>query len=149
MNYYIKLIGFAEDPLPVEWMKERPEVVSGVRFGREPRDRVPAIGKGDTLIYYAVGRQRFCGILEVLSDRPTRENPDTEPWEAWQKERWPWWVGLKSVVLLPADERSPHASEVGFDVKRLAHKSHVQISPAEFDKLAAAIRQRAPNAAAR
>ena len=139
MNHYIKLIGFAEDPLPVEWVKERPEVVNGVRFGDKRR---PPVSKGDRVIYYAVGRQRFCGILEVLSDCATKDNPDTEPWEAWQKEKWPWWVGLKPIILLPADERSPHVGEVGFDVKRIIHKGYLKITQGEFEKLEQAIRQR-------
>ena len=69
MAYYLKLIGESGDPLPPNWMKERPEVVNGVRFGGE---RKPPLRKGDMVIYYAVGRQRLCGVLEVTSEEPTR-----------------------------------------------------------------------------
>jgi hypothetical protein len=59
-------------------------------------------------------------LLDVISEKPTKENPATEPWTADQKFRWPWWVGLKPIILLPADERSPHVDEVNFDPRRRA-----------------------------
>jgi hypothetical protein len=54
MAFFLKLIGTAEDPLPVNWQVERPEVVNGVRYGGHK----PPVRKDDVLIYYAVGSQR-------------------------------------------------------------------------------------------
>jgi hypothetical protein len=139
MGYYLKLIGTTEDPLPVDWTTQRPQVVNGVRFGGRG---MPPLRKGDGVIYYAVGRQRLCGLLEVVSEKPTPENPPTEPWAAHEKERWPWWVGLQPIVLLPADERAPHVDEVGFDVQRIIRKSYIPIGPGEFKKMEEAIRER-------
>jgi hypothetical protein len=137
MSYFLKLIGTTEDPLPVNWMKDRPEVVNGVRFGGENK---PPPRKGDMIIYYAVGRQRLCGLLEVISEEPTRDNPQSEPWTQEQKFRWPWWLGLKPILLLEADERAPHVDEVGFEIERVKRKSFLQIGAGEFKKMEEAIR---------
>src|SRR5438132_2098850 len=138
MHYYLKLIGTAEDPLPVNWIQARPEVLNGVRFGG---DKPPPMRKGDVLVYYAVGSQRLVGILDVLSDRPTKDNPPSEPWTPEKKFRWPWWIGLRKRVLLPADERAPHATSVGIDVRQLRQKSYLPIIPDTFRKMEAAIEQ--------
>jgi hypothetical protein len=136
MSFFLKLIGTAEDPLPADWMETRREVVNGVRFGGP---RMPPPREHDKIIYYAVGSQRLVGVLEVTSKQPTRDNPASEGWTEEQKFRWPWWVGLKPIVLLPADERAPHVRELKFDAERVRQKSYIPIGAGEFQKMEALI----------
>jgi hypothetical protein len=136
MSYFLKMIGTASDPLPTDWIQTRPEVLRGVRFGKKPPTH-----KGDMLIYYAVGSQRLVGLFEVISEKPAKENPPSEPWTAAQKYMWPWWVGLKMIAQLPADERAPHARDVDFDVTRVIHQGLVALSVIEFRKMEDAVRE--------
>src|SRR6185436_1597693 len=88
-----------------------------------------------------LGRPRPCGLMRVISEQPTRENPPSEPWAEEQKFRVPWWISLEPLVLLPADERAPHIDELGFDVERVRRKSYIPIGPGEFRKMEEAIRR--------
>ena len=67
MATFLKSIGNAASPLPINWMLERPEALDGTAFPKTPRSVRP----GDFLIFYAAGRRCVVAIMEVV-DNPKR-----------------------------------------------------------------------------
>jgi hypothetical protein len=90
MGSWLKLLGKADWKVPDAWSHKRPELLRYVRFGgKQPPTEIAA---GDSLVYYAVGWERFFAIAEVTSGEPYE--PDiTHEWET----QWPWAVDIRIV----------------------------------------------------
>ena len=127
MPLFIKTIGHAGQPVPVNWMVDEASRcrLSSVVFPKYPRSVV----RGSRLIYYAAGRQRFCAVMEVISDEPTDS----------KHPRWPYELALRPLLAIPADERAPNFADVGFDPVRVRRQSHIRLKPAEYTRIVDAI----------
>ena len=82
MQGWLKLIGASDFIVPDNWAFERPDLLKIVRFG-EAHPPTP-IGRGDHLVFHAVGHQRIVAVVEVL-DAEAKLDPAPKEWE----KRWP------------------------------------------------------------
>jgi hypothetical protein len=124
---FIKTIGHARAAVPDTWMADRNwnDRLESVVFPKYPRSVV----RGSRLVYYAAGRQRFCGVMEVIADEPV-EHDD---------ERWPYLLPLRPIVAIPPDDFAPSLSDVGFDSLRVRRQSHVRLTDQEYRHISQAI----------
>src|ERR1044072_6265670 len=124
---FIKTIGQAGTPVPVNWMADPGwnDRLASVVFPKYPR----SVTRGSRLVYYAAGRHRFCAVLEGVGDEPTASGFD----------RWPYELELRPLVAIPVDEYAPSLSDVGFDPLRLRRQSHVRLREDEYERIAAGI----------
>ena len=134
MDYFLKLVGLSEDPLPREWWTARPEIVDGVFFNRFPS----AIGADSTLIYYAVGRGRgcVCGVAKVLGPATT-EFATPESWSEDRRKRFRWRMPVKVLQKIPAAADAPKFKD--FHGKRVGQGSYQRLPAGEAERMIAAI----------
>jgi hypothetical protein len=124
---FLKTIGQAGTPVPVNWMAGPGwnDRMTSVVFPKYPR----SVARGSRLIYYAAGRQRFCAVLEVIADEPTASG----------LRRWPYELALRPLVAIPVDECAPSLHDVGFNPLRVRRQSHVRLTEDEYIRIAAGI----------
>lgn len=128
MSAFLKSIGDASDPIVANWMKETPAFTEKVWFPKVPR----SVKRGDFLVYYGAGRRRVCAVVEVTDDQPT----------ATEGGRWPWFLGVRVHMAIPADEHAPTLEDVKFSSLRVRRQSHVRLTPVEFKTMADQIASR-------
>jgi hypothetical protein len=124
MRSWLKLLGTADWPMADAWLHDRQELLTQARFADPPGD----ISKGDRLVYYAVGWQRFFAIAAVRSDTPYEavHNPE---WEA----RWPWVLDVVLEKKVMRISSAPSSLELG-DLPDLRHKSYVPLTDGQLAK---------------
>jgi len=125
MTFWLKMIGTWDGPWPEGNPYDRKHI--GFR-GRKPS----GIHPGDQMILYAVRRKRIFAIVDVTSEYG---NNDEDGWNFRVDIRWPPEVNL-------AQSAGVDASEVSADLKdRVRRKSHIRLSPEEFDLAATKLRE--------
>ena len=129
MATFLKSIGNAASPLPINWMLERPEALDGTAFPKTPRSVRP----GDFLIFYAAGRRCVVAIMEVVDNPKRMGHPSA--WSEESRARWPWYVALRPHLLVPADDKAPTLEMVGFNPLRVRRQSHVRLTDEEYRRM--------------
>jgi hypothetical protein len=138
MAYFLKLLGLSDDGLPELWWEERPEIVTGVFFSRNP---APTILPGDRLIYYAVGgSKRIVAEAEVTGEA----SQDFEPPPQWTPERhakFPWRMRVKLLTRCAANVRAPRFAD--FHDKPVGQGGYQHLTDEQGRRMSEAIRRAA------
>jgi hypothetical protein len=137
---WFKLVGSTENPLPDDWVQQRPDLLTAIRFPwNKPPSDIWAPGK---LVLYAVGSgaliavQRVDGPPQLL---PRRGAPGTA------ENRWPHKLAVKTERFCPSvcfapklrDDVPTFAAKYG---SRFRNGSHWAITDEEFAVLDEVIR---------
>lgn len=132
-QYFLKMVGAADDPLAERWAEAHPKLLSEVRTPKVPR----AIHSGDLLVYYASGHQRLIAIA-----RSTIEGAQAldvaEPGE----ERWPYVVPVQVLLLIPTITLAPDWEVLGMSSSSIQQQSYVEIKAGTYAKAWEAIVKR-------
>jgi hypothetical protein len=122
--HWLKAIGHARGPLPEAWLagERAPARLERTGFPRRPR-MVP----GDRLVLYASVWKRVFGIAEVISD-PS----DAAPPGGTRSARWPWWVAIEPLVVVPHLENAPPIEAIGVAPRSMSQQSHIRLTPAQY-----------------
>ena len=140
MSYWLKMIGSTDRPLGEHPFTERPSLKRQVRF---PKDQFPGrlIGKGDWLVYYAVGGwKRIFAVVQLTGD-PERDVPSGD---AEVDRRWP---HAAAVALAPEHVDSlsfaPELRSVSKSLQAEIHQgvSHLPMGEPEFQRAREALRK--------
>jgi len=123
-SHWLKAIGHARGPLPEAWLGDERAVtrVSRTGFPRRPR-MVP----GDRLVLYASVWRRVFGIAEV-----TGEPTDAAPPGGVRSARWPWWVPVEPLVVVPHLDNAPPVQAIGVAPRSMSQQSHIRITAAQY-----------------
>lgn len=122
-RFWLKMIGAADRPLADQWVKERPELLSGVRTTKVPR----SIGRGDLLVYYSAGSQRLFAIA-----RSTIEGEQAEMVLDRKEDRWPYVIPVQVLLLIPALPRAPDWRVLNMPSATVQQKSYVELSRPQY-----------------
>jgi hypothetical protein len=124
-NHWLKAIGHARGPLPEAWLADgrAPTRLERTSFPRRPR-MVP----GDRLILYASVWKRVFGVVEVTGD-PSDATP---PGAAERSARWPWWVAIEPLVVVPHLENAPPVEAIGVTPRSMSQQSHIRLTPRQY-----------------
>ena len=137
---WFKLVGSTEDPVPEDWLKMRPDLLTEVRFPWNKRpDDIWAPGH---LILYAVGSgaliadQQVDGPPQIL---PRRGKPGTPTY------RWPHKIAVKTEYVCCPLDAAPSLRVLAPDFAdrhkaRFWNGSHWRISDDEYAQLSSIIR---------
>ena len=126
-NRFLKSFGVAGTPVPVDWITEWNDALEGTWFPKHPR----SVHMGDFFIYYAAGRQLICAVLEVTTD-PLEGHKAPDAWTPEQIRRWPWWVGVRPHLAIPADQHAPTVERIGLNPFRVRRQSHIFLTDEEY-----------------
>jgi hypothetical protein len=136
---WFKLIGSSENPIPEYWDRDRPDLLSEVRF---PWNKPPSdIWRPGKLIIYAVGAgtlvaiQSVTGAPQVLPRRGAPGSAD---------QRWPHKLAVTTDVICSPTSKAPNLHDLApeFAARHRAkfrNGSHWKIEVEEYDELAALI----------
>jgi hypothetical protein len=122
---FLKAIGHARGPLPEAWLADEraPTRTQRTGFPRRPR-----MGPGDRLVLYASVWRRIFGIAEVVGEPSDAPPPDGAPRSA----RWPWWVAIEPLIVVPRLENAPPIEAMGVAARSMSQQSHIRITEAQF-----------------
>jgi hypothetical protein len=136
---FLKMIGTATDRLDNDWLFGRSDLLDHVRFSRTKRPS--GVSRGDFLVYYAAGWERFFGIAIVTAQSAEEI---IEPGE----ERWPWRLGVRVPLVVPRIELAPRLSELGVANTSVRQQSHIVLTDEQyrmaFDALTGVVAPTAP-----
>src|SRR5689334_14048854 len=107
--YWLKSVGSSDDQQADDWTETAPQELEFVHFPEKGR---PSVQRGDYLVYYASGKKRIFGIVQI-DGRPTRDSG--EP-------RWPWRCKIRPLLIINRIHRSPELSVMN-GPERDFHKS--------------------------
>jgi hypothetical protein len=130
---WLKTIGTAEDPLPDAWLKERPDILTSVRFPKKPS----GIKRGDLLVFYASGRQKLFGLARA---KMTGEDCPHEM--AAGVDRWAWNLPVQSLVVIPTLPLALDYEVLGKTPQAVMQKSHLRLTEAEYQRFLDALTDR-------
>ena len=140
MAYWLKMIGASDWPLGDYPFEDRPSLKSEVRF---PSSQFPGrlIGKGDSLVYYAVGGWKRVFAIVQLTGEPKRGVPSGDPVI---DKRWP---HAADVLLTPYYveplSRAPLLTDISRSLQSQIQQgvSHLPMGAPEFERAREAIRR--------
>jgi hypothetical protein len=122
--HWLKAIGHARGPLPEAWLADER---APVRLSRTGFPRRPRMVPGDRLVLYASVWKRVFGIVEVVGE-PT----DAAPPGGTRSARWPWWVPIEALVVVPHLENAPPVQAIGVAPRSMSQQSHVRLTPGQY-----------------
>lgn len=125
-NHWLKAIGHAKGPLPEAWLAD-PERAA-VRLTRTGFPRRPRMAPGDRLVLYASVWKRVFGIAEVTSEPSDAAPPDG----AARSARWPWWVAIEPLVVVPHLENAPPVEALGVPPRSMSQQSHIRVTAEQY-----------------
>jgi hypothetical protein len=123
-GHWLKAIGHARGPLPEAWLGDEraPSRLARTGFPRRPR-----IAPGDRLVLYASVWRAVFGLVEV-----TGEPTDAPPPGAARSARWPWWVAIEPLVVIPHLHNAPPVEAIGVAARSMSQQSHIRLTPAQY-----------------
>lgn len=127
-NKFLKAFGFSEKHVPADWMTDWSGALVCTGFPKKPK----SVKKGDMIIYYAAGRRCVCGIFEVTTDGGINGGIPDKGWSESDKKRWPWWVGLRTHMAIPADQYAPTLEDIGINPLSVRRQSHIFLTDLEY-----------------
>jgi hypothetical protein len=128
MNYWLKSIGSAGDELDGNWLRSRRDLLDQVRFATNKRPS--GIARGDRLVLYAAGWERFYGVAIVTSTE-SREDP--------REKRWPWVLDVTVPLVVPKLELAPRLHEMSVASTSVRQQSHIALTRGQFEQALAAL----------
>jgi hypothetical protein len=132
-SHWLKALGHARGPLPEAWLADEraPTRLARTGFPRRPR-MVP----GDRLVLYASVWKRVFAVVEVTGD-PSDATPPGPG--ATRSARWPWWVPIEPLVVVPHLENAPPVEAIGVPPRSMSQQSHIRLTSAQYDLAVEAI----------
>jgi hypothetical protein len=119
VDYWLKAIGHAKGPLPVDWLATS-RGLERTGFPRRPR-----IEPGDRLVYYASVWKRIFAVVEVTSEPEIRDDAPA---------RWPWSVEVTPLLVIPRLDDAPPVEACGVAARSMSQQSHISITRDHFDR---------------
>ncbi len=101
----------------------RLDLLDRVRFARNKRPS--GVQRGDRLVFYAAGWERFFGIGIVVSDEPYEQ---TEPGE----ERWPWVLDVEVPLVVPRLRLAPMLTQIDVASTSVRQQSHIRLTNEQY-----------------
>lgn len=86
---------------------------------------------GDRLVLYAPVWRCVFGLAEVTGE-PTDE--PTGPHPARQSPRWPWWVPIEPLLVVPLLANAPPVEAIGVVARSMSQQSHIRLRPDHYDR---------------
>lgn len=83
---------------------------------------------GDRLVLYASVWKRVFGIAEVTSEPSDAIPPDGAP----RSQRWPWWVAIEPLIVVPHLENAPPIEAIGVPLRSMSQQSHIRLTPGQY-----------------
>lgn len=117
-NYWLKMVGAADDPLDNRWIEANPELLREVRSPWRPS----GIKKNDILVYYAAGEQRLFAIA-----RSTEDGEGCQEVHKAGEERWPWLLHVQVGLAVPTLRQAPHWEVLGIKSTSVQQQSYIEI----------------------
>ena len=96
--------------------------------------RRPRIEPGDRLVLYASVWRAVFGLAEVIGE-PT----DAAPPGAARSARWPWWVPIEPLVVIPHLHNAPPVEAIGVAARSMSQQSHIRLRPEHYERAVAAL----------
>jgi hypothetical protein len=124
--YWLKAVGHARGPLPEAWLVDER---ARARLARTGFPRRPRIVPGDRLILYASVWKRVFGIVEVTAGPSDAAPPGPD---ATRSARWPWWVAIEPLVVVPHLENAPPVEAIGVAPRSMSQQSHIRLTPGQY-----------------
>ena len=90
---------------------------------------------GDRLVLYASVWRCVFALCEVIGE-PTDAVP---PGEAARSARWPWWVPVEALLVVPRLANAPPVEAIGVAARSMSQHSHIRIGPEHYARAAEAI----------
>jgi hypothetical protein len=128
MNYWLKSIGSADDQLDGNWLDSRRDLLDQIRFATNKRPS--GIARGDRLVLYAAGWERFYGVAIVTSSE-SRKDPG--------EKRWPWVLDVTVPLVVPRLDLAPRLHEMDVASTSVRQQSHIALTRERFEKALAAL----------
>jgi hypothetical protein len=131
-SHWLKAIGHARGPLPEAWLagERAPVLLTRTGFPRRPR-----MAPGDRLVLYASVWRRVFALAEVAGE-PTDAPP---PGGAPRSARWPWWVAIEPLVVVPHLENAPPVEAIGVAARSMSRQSHIRLTAEHYARAVEAI----------
>jgi hypothetical protein len=83
---------------------------------------------GDRLVLYASVWRRVFAVAEVVGE-PT----DATPPGGRRSARWPWWVPIEALLVVPRLENAPPLEVLGVPARSMSQQSHIRITPRQYE----------------
>ncbi|MCW3005047.1 MAG: hypothetical protein JWQ20_4345 [Conexibacter sp.] len=125
-GHWLKAIGHARGPLPEAWLAD---ARAPARLARTGFPRRPRIVPGDRLVLYASVWKRVFGVVEVVGE-PTDAMPPGP--DAVRSARWPWWVPIEPLVVVPHLENAPPVEAIGVAARSMSQQSHIRLTAGQY-----------------
>jgi len=122
-NYWLKMVGAANDRLADNWIEANPELLREVRSPWRPS----GIKRNDILVYYAAGEQCLFAIARATENG---EECVEEPKRG--EERWPWVLHSHVRLAIPTLKLSPHWGVLGLASSSVQQSSYIEISAPQY-----------------
>jgi hypothetical protein len=124
---WLKAVGHAKGPLPEAWLagERAPARLSRTGFPRRPR-----IGPGDRLVLYASVWRAVFGLAEVTGPPTDAPPPDG----AARSARWPWWVPIEPLVVVPHLRNAPPVEAIGVAARSMSQQSHIRLTADQYER---------------
>lgn len=84
---------------------------------------------GDRLVLYASVWKRVFAVAEVTSEPSDGPPPDG----AARSARWPWWVSMELLVVIPHLENAPPVEAIGVPPRSMSQQSHIRLTPGQYE----------------
>jgi len=126
-GHWLKAVGHAKGPLPEAWLAD-PERAA-VRLSRTGFPRRPRMRPGDRLVLYASVWKRVFAIAEVTTEPSDAAPPGGAP----RSQRWPWWVAIEPLVVIPHLENAPPVEAIGVPPRSMSQQSHIRLTPRQHE----------------
>jgi hypothetical protein len=126
---WLKANGSADKPLPNAWLETR----EGPRLQRTGFPRRPRITPGDRLVYYAPIWQCIFAVVEAVAE------PREHPLGPGGRSRWPWFVEVEPLLLIPRLDAAPPVQAAGVLPRSMSQQSHIRLSPDHYRRAVEAI----------
>ena len=124
-GHWLKAIGHAKGPLPEAWLADER---APTRLARTGFPRRPRIVPGDRLVLYASVWRAVFALAEVTGE-PTDATP---PGERAGSARWPWWVPIEPLVVIPHLDNAPPVDAIGVAPRSMSQQSHIRLTAAQY-----------------
>lgn len=125
MTAWLTAVGRADAPLPDAWLADGR---APTRTGRTGFPRRPRMAPGDRVVLYAPGWRCVFGIAEVTGE------PRDTPIDGRRSDRWPWWVPIEPLLVVPLLANAPPVEAIGVRARSMSQQSHIRLRPAHYER---------------
>lgn len=88
---------------------------------------------GDRLVLYASVWRRVFALAEVTGA------PSDAPVDGRRSARWPWWVPIEPLLVVPLLSNAPPVEAIGVAARSMSQQSHIRLSAEHYARAVEAI----------